>query len=275
MKRIWKALISAAVRFDANDGWAHSSHIALSLLMALFPFCIFSLTLAGQLSAGLNTGDLVELVFGAWPEQVSEPIEREIVAVLAASDTTNLTLSGLLTIFFASNGVDAIRAAITDAYREMDPRPFWKTRMLCIIFVICGGVLLTIAGVLIVAVPLYFQFVEASSPNLFAQVFSSNAVRYTITVALLITLLIACHLWLPGVKRPLHAVMPGVSLTILMWAICAQGFSFYMKNFASYSVTYAGLAGVMAALVFMYLMAALFIFGAEFNGLLWSEEEET
>jgi len=275
MERIWKTFISAAVRFDANDGWAHSSHIALSLLMAIFPFCIFSLTLAGQLSAGLNTGDLVELVLGTWPEQVSEPIEREIVAVLAASDTTKLTLSGLLTIFFASNGVDAIRAAITDAYRESDPRPFWKTRMLCIIFVLCGGVLLTIAGALTVAVPLYFQFVEASAPSLYAQVFSSNAVRFTITVALLIFLLIACHLWLPGVKRPLLVVMPGVSMTLLMWAICAQGFSFYMKNFASYSVTYAGLAGVMAALVFMYVMAALFIFGAEFNGLLLSEEEET
>jgi membrane protein len=271
MKRFWKALISAARQFDRNDGWAHSSHIALSLLLAIFPFCIFSLSLAGQLSTDLNTNDIVEFILGAWPDLVSAPIEREIDAVLASSDTAKLTASALLAIFFASNGVDAIRTSITDAYRETDPRPFWKTRLLCVVFVIGGGLLLCIAGVLTVALPLYFQFVEATAPSLYAQVFSSDAVRVIITIALLVFILIACHLWLPGVRRSLYSVMPGVSLTIVLWAVCAQGFAFYVKNYASYSVTYAGLAGVMAALVFMYLMAAIFIFGAEFNGELFND----
>lgn len=268
MKLLWKALLSAAVQFNKNNGWANSSHIALSLLLALFPFCVFSLALAGQLSADLHTSDLVEFIFGTWPDHISKPIEREIAAVLASSDNTKLTVSALLAIFFASNGVDAIRAAITDAYGETDTRPFWKTRLLCSVFVICGGLLLVVAGVLTVALPLYFQFVEAAAPNVYAQVFSSDAVRVTITLALLLFFLIACHLWLPGVRHPLRAVMPGVSLTMVLWAICAQGFSFYIMKFDSYSVTYAGLAGVMVALVFMYLMAMLFIFGAEFNGQL-------
>jgi len=274
MKRIWMALTLAAARFDANDGWAHSSHIALSLLMALFPFCIFSLSLAGQLSAGLNSSDLIEFVLGVWPDQISAPIEREIVAVLTSSDTAKLTVSGLLAIYFASNGVDAIRSAITDAYLETDTRPFWKTRLLCVAFVVFGGVLLTASGVLTIALPLYFQFVEEAAPMVYVQVFSHEAVRITLTVALLLLLLIACHLWLPGVRRPLHTVMPGVSITIVTWTICAQGFSLYIKKFPSYSATYAGLAGVMAALVFMYLMAALFIFGAEFNAQLSRETKD-
>jgi membrane protein len=271
MKRCWKALVSAALQFDRNDGWAHSSHIALSMLMALFPFCIFSLSLAGQLSSNLNSSDLVTFVFGAWPDQIAEPIEREIEAVLASSDTTKMTVSGLFAIFFASNGVDAVRSAITGAYRETDPRPLWKTRLLCVALVIFGGALLIVSGTLTVALPLYFQFIEAAAPSVYAQVFSSETVRVAIAVALLIFLLIASHMWLPGLKRPLRSVMPGVSLTLVSWIICAQGFSIYIKNFATYSVTYAGLAGTVAALVFMYLMAALFIFGAEFNGELYND----
>ena len=268
MKKLWRLLFGAAVSFDANDGWAYSSHIALSMLMAIFPFCIFSLTLAGQLSTDLNPRDVVELIFGVWPDQVAAPIEREILAVLVASDTTKLTVSGILTMFFASNGVDAIRTAMTDAYRDTDPRPFWKTRLLCMVFVLCGGFLLTVAGALIVAVPLYFEFLETSSPGLYVQVFSNDAVRASIAVALLIVLLIACHRWLPGVRHPLAAIMPGVALTLFFWAITAQAFAIYIRNFAFYSVTYAGLEGVMAAIFFMYLMAALFLFGAEFNGQL-------
>jgi membrane protein len=266
MKRFWKALVSAALQFDRNDGWAHSSHIALSLLMAIFPFCIFSLTLAGQLSADLNSSDLVAFIFGTWPDEIAEPIEREIAAVLDSSDTTKMTLSGMLAIFFASNGVDSVRAAVTGAYRETDPRPFWKTRLLCIALVIFGGALLIVSGALTVALPLYFQFIESAAPSVYAQVFSSEAVKVAIAVALLIILLVASHMLLPGVKRPLRSVLPGVTLTLVSWIICATGFSIYIKNFSSYSVTYAGLAGVVAALVFLYLMAALFIFGAEFNG---------
>ncbi len=53
--------------------------------------------------------------------------------------------------------------------------------------------------------------------------------------------------------------------------MAAQGFAFYMSNFSSYGTTYTGLAGLLGALVFLYLMAAIFIFGAEFNAQLGRE----
>ena len=60
----------------------------------------------------------------------------------------------------------------------------------------------------------------------------------------------------------------GVILTILLWGLAGAGFSYYLAQFASYNATYAGLAGVMVALIFLYLMSALLILGAEFNGAL-------
>ena len=46
---MWKPFniaIDAFWRFNADEGWALASHIALSLLMALFPFLIFVTSLA-------------------------------------------------------------------------------------------------------------------------------------------------------------------------------------------------------------------------------------
>ena len=63
-------------------------------------------------------------------------------------------------------------------------------------------------------------------------------------------------------------ILPGVALTLRLWAAGGWGFSVYIAQFATYSATYAGLAGAMAALIFMYLCAAILIFGAEFNGAL-------
>ncbi len=59
--------------------------------------------------------------------------------------------------------------------------------------------------------------------------------------------------------------MPGVGLTLGAWIIGGVGFATYLSNFANYATTYAGLAGVMTALVFLYLIAAILLFGASIN----------
>jgi len=41
--------MDAVWTFLADDGWAIASHIALSMLMSLFPFLIFLTALAGVL----------------------------------------------------------------------------------------------------------------------------------------------------------------------------------------------------------------------------------
>ena len=55
--------------------------------------------------------------------------------VLEASDSTKLTFGAVLAVFFASNGIDAIREAVSGAYYEADTRPMWYTRLICILFV--------------------------------------------------------------------------------------------------------------------------------------------
>ena len=57
-------------------------------------------------------------------------------------------------------------------------------------------------------------------------------------------------------------------LTVVLWIVVGQVFAIYAANYSAYSLTYAGLAGVMSALVFMYLMAVIFVIGAGFNGRL-------
>ena len=51
-----------------------------------------------------------------------------------------------------------------------------------------------------------------------------------------------------------------------MWLVAATAFGFYLAEFpANYVTTYAGLASVMIALVFLYLTASIFVFGGELN----------
>lgn len=263
-----QALKEAIVRFDDKKGWQRSSHIALSMMFALFPFCIFVLSLAGISSSGLDSDKLIELVFGTWPEVVAAPVVNELQAVLAQSSGRTATFSALLAIFFASNGVDAIRVSITDAYREDDLRPFWKTRLLCIWFVLAGGAALIGVTALVIARPLYLELLDAIQLNALPEAYSAWRPPWAGALITLVVALIAFHKWLPGVHRPVKELLPGVLLTVCLWTVSAKLFELYLTNFSTYSVTYAGLAGVMATLVFLYLMAVIFVFGAEYNGRL-------
>lgn len=268
IREVFKAIPPAWARFDTELGWSRSSHVALSMMLALFPFLIFVVAMAVWMSAGIDEDALVDLVFGAWPDEIADPIVREVLAVLDQSSPGTAAVGAILAFFFASNGVDAVRVAITHAYREEDPRPWWQTRLLALVFVIGGAVLLCIAGIVGVGIPLYFRFVSETAPGLYAQVFSSEAVRTILTISVLVFAVYAAHAWLPGIRRPLRALLPGIVLTIVLWIAVGYAFAAYLRSFGSYSVTYAGLAGTMAALVFMYMMAAIFVFAAEVNGQL-------
>jgi membrane protein len=56
-----------------------------------------------------------------------------------------------------------------------------------------------------------------------------------------------------------------VALTLVAWVASAITFASYLSNFANYFSTYAGLASIVIALVFLYILAAIFIVGAEIN----------
>jgi membrane protein len=71
---------------------------------------------------------------------------------------------------------------------------------------------------------------------------------------------------LPNASMPLRDCAPGIALTFVAWMIFAAAFSAYLSRFAfNYVATYAGLASVMIAIVFLYALAAIFIYGAELN----------
>lgn len=264
MRGLWLAVL----RFNDKNGFVMSSHVAMSLMMALFPFVLFTVALAGALSQGYVTDELIELIFGAWPKDVADPIVSELRAVLAGSGSGVITLGGLLAIYFASNGVAAVRKAMTQAYHDQDSWPFWKTRLLCFALVIIGGAAILAIAAVEVVLPVYTRLVSETTAVDVDNWLSVDRLRWTFTVAVPAGTVILAHLILPTRRHKLTQILPGVVLTLALWAAGGWGFSVYIAQFATYSATYAGLAGAMAALIFLYLCSAMLILGAEYNGAL-------
>jgi membrane protein len=93
-----------------------------------------------------------------------------------------------------------------------------------------------------------------------------NLARYGITVTALIVALIILHTWLPAGRRRFLQILPGIVFTFIASIVSGTVFGQYLARFANNYVTmYAGLASVVIALVFLYFLAAIFVYGGELN----------
>jgi membrane protein len=72
---------------------------------------------------------------------------------------------------------------------------------------------------------------------------------------------------LPSGRRRIGEIAPGIVVTLLLWLVSAIAFARYLaaSSGAYYVTTYAGLASVMVALVFLYWTAGIFVYGGELN----------
>src|ERR1700687_5445417 len=103
--------MDAFYTFLADDGWAIASHLALSALMALFPFLIVLTSLAGFFGSKELADQAVGLMLQVWPKQVADSLSGEIHDVLTTSRGDILTIGAALAVYFASRGVEAPRRA--------------------------------------------------------------------------------------------------------------------------------------------------------------------
>ena len=132
----WKVIFDAVWHFSEDDGWAMASHVALSTLLAIFPFLIFGTALGSFLGADQFATTAVHFIFDTWPESIAKPISDEVVRVLTIPRGGLLTISVLAAAYFASNGVEALRVSLNRAYRVAESRPWYKTRVASLGFVL-------------------------------------------------------------------------------------------------------------------------------------------
>ncbi len=260
-----RVVYDAFGHFNDDDGWAMASHLAISTLMALFPFLIFVTTLAGFLGAGALSDAAVNLVFDTWPEQIAAPIAAEVHNVLTVPRSGFLTLGVVATAFFASNGVEALRTSLNRAYRVTESRSLLFRRVQSLIFVLVATVSFLAVSYLLVLAPLVTAFASKYMPWLEPHIETTALWRYSIATLVIVVSLIIFHFWLPDGKRRLGHVLPGIGMTLVAWLAGSLLFASYLERFSTYVTTYAGLASMMIAVVFLYIMSAIFILGGEFN----------
>jgi membrane protein len=274
LRRFYRIALDAFYAFAADDGWALASHIALSALLALFPFLIVLTALAGYVGSKDMADDVANLLLSTWPQAVAIPLAREIHNVLTVTRGGVLTIGVVLAAYFASSGVDSLRIALNRAYNVAETRPWWLLKLESIAYVLVAVFALLALGFLIVLAPLAFATALKYLPWLAPLERQFTYMRYAIAGTIIVIALVVAHKWLPGGKRRFSEIAPGIIVTLALWLASGILFGRYLAEFANNYVTmYAGLASAMIALVFLYWIATIFVYGGELNAEILRERE--
>ncbi|HXY59483.1 MAG TPA: YihY/virulence factor BrkB family protein [Methylocystis sp.] len=275
MRFLALALWDAYAKFNRDDGWAIASHIALSALLSLFPFLIFVAAVAGFFGTPEAASRAAAFLFEMWPKQLAAPLAAEIHNVLLEPRGGLLTLGAVLALYFSGSAVEALRIGLARAYDVRETRPWWALRIEALLYVLLAAVSLLLITVLLILAPPLFAYLKSEAPRLadeFELIYQTARFGASF-VAMAASLLVAHKFLAPG-KRSLLDIAPGVATTLLGWFGYGAAFGAYLSRFANnYVSTYAGLASIMIALVFLYWLGALMIFGAELNQALLRARE--
>jgi membrane protein len=267
--------LDAFYRFNADDGWAIASHIALSTLMSMFPFLILVTALAAFVGSQNLADEVAGLVVAAWPREVSGGIAGEIHKVLTTARGDILTIGAVFAIYFASSGIESLRIGLNRAYGLAETRPWWLLRLESIGYVLVAAVGLLALAFLVVLGPLVFRTALAYFDWLEPLEGHYNVARYSVATFVLTLALLILHMWLPAGRRHIEDVWPGIAATLVLWLACGFFFGRYLADFRyTYVTYYAGLASAMVALVFLYFTAWIFIYGGELNATIAREREK-
>ena len=263
---VFRTPLDAFLHFNEGDGWAIASHIALSTLMSLFPFLIVVTALAGLFGSKELADEARRILLDVWPEEVATPIANDLQRVATSTQGGVLTVGMVLTLYFASSGIESLRIGLNRAYGVGETRVWWVLRLESVLYVIGSAIALLALSVLVVFGPLIIEAATRYLAWLEPFTLIVTVARFAIATVVLATTLFIVHYWLPAGRRRFAEIVPGVLVTLALWLVAGAAFGRYLAAFADrYALTYAGLSSAMIALVFLYFSAGIFIYGGELN----------
>lgn len=236
--------------------------IAFFIVLSLVP----TITLIGYACSYLNiSNDLVQnLISNALSKDVAELI-TPILTATKITPTFFITLG--VGYFIASNGMSSIIVASNTVYGIKDSG-FFRRRLKAIIM----ELVIVILFLFIIIVPLlstsiigllhYFNL-DSETTSIIVSAF--NLLDGPLAWLIIFIFIKTIYTMAPDRKIPSRNVNSGAIFTTIAWIGITAFYSYYISNYANYSVFYGSLANIVILMLWVYLLAYTFVIGMAMN----------
>lgn len=260
-----RVIILTVKKIEDNQLFIYAGHTAYMSLLALFPFVIFLIAVAGFLGSDNLAEAIIGDAFEVMPDAVVQTVAPVIRDIIGGDRIELATLAIFGTLWVAISGVEALRTGLNKVYEVQDFRAYWKRRMQSMVVVVIGALLFLLLAMVIILAPLVLRWVGLEDSLSALEIFQIGLLRYLAGVVILMLTFTVLFKHLPGRPVRWHRAWPGALIAAVLWLILASLFSLFLKNFGHYDVTYGSLAGAIITIIFLHYSVAVVLLGAQIN----------
>ncbi|MGD9144029.1 MAG: YihY/virulence factor BrkB family protein [Anaerolineae bacterium] len=267
--RGWPTLfLRTALAFDQDNGAVMSRSIAYYALFSIFPLLLVLMSVFGSvLDIDQATKVILELVARYLPSAV-DLVEQNLGQAFEAQSTVGiLALLGL--VWSASGVFTAMYRSVNRAWNNPKAQLFWTEKLF-------GLAVVMVVGLVLLATTLYSTFVDVLR-NWQKSYFGSESLvgprgeQLSDWLSLLIPPLVSAvtfiilYRTIPRNRVTWRDVWLGGLIAGLSWEAGRRLYTWYLSNFARYSLIYGSVGAIIGFLLWSYLSAMILLLGAEFT----------
>lgn len=266
IKKLYEISYSFVRKIKYDHVSSFAGHAALFLLMSLFPMAMYCISIFSYLP--IDTGRFSAYLIGVIPESFT-PLLNQILAEAYAESTTMVkSFTVFVMLFCASKGVYAVIIGMNAVYGIRETRGALFLYALAIIYVVVFFAAIALMMVLIVLGNNIFNWLIQFVPGIgvFKTWFKYG--KYLCMLVFLILFFLLIYMNFPNRKSKLRYEFFGALFSTIAWLVYSWAFSFYISNFANYSITYGSLATIVIFILWLYGTMNIVFVGAEMNVVL-------
>ena len=259
-------------RYQRHDVAQQSAALAYYLLFTLFPLLIFVSSLLGLLQ--IQTSDALEMLSSVLPDAVVELCETYLNYVAGTTTAAMLWFSLVFSIYFPMRAANCLMRSVRRAYGLKRPVSLLRHYARVLLFTVVL-ILVVLASLLLMTFGQRLLLYLAGRVSFMTNVIHLwHYLRFLLLALLLFATLGILYALAQDQRQSASAILPGAVCALVGWMVVSVGFSFYVENFAHYSVIYGTLGAVIVLMIWLFLSSVTLIMGAEFNGafLNWREK---
>jgi membrane protein len=265
---IWRFLVRVWNEMLRTRSFVVAAALSYYFLLSLVPLLIVFSSLLAYLPIANIFDQMLDLLASVVPSDAMELVQKIMISVLSQKSRGILSFGVLGYLWSSSGAYSAIIEALDIAYCVKVSRPWWQDRLRALVLTLTTGALFSASLLLLIAGANFGRMIEVvfPVPQGFAH-FWPDA-RIALTFLMFIVAILIMYVYGPNTRIAFRAALPGAVLAVSVWFLGSLGFSFYLRHFADYNVTYGSMGAVIVLMLWFYIIALAMLLGAEVNAQL-------
>jgi membrane protein len=250
----------------------YAASISFHVLFSLFPLTIVLVSIFGLiLTDDSLRQDVIDELIDVLPvsESGQEDIARSIEGI--ATPLSAIGLISLVALLWGASGMmTSLRVGLETAMKVERGRPAAHAKLVDFALLGIVGLLVLLVIALSAFIGFFKGLVDDAADSLGVDAYVSFLFQDGLQLMLVGALALGLYRFVPARKLRTRGALAGAILTtVLAWG-ATKILAILFADFSRYNLIYGSLAGVMTFLFYVYVVALIFLLGAEFAHA-WSQ----